>query len=300
MRKKTLDDSYSKISPTAKGVAYFRSLAGIAYSVEIARACDAKKVVREMFDIDASKLMWMAPIIESRYKSIDHAVREYIVHHRHVRNIVELASGLSPRGLICTKDYNINYIEIDLQDILNEKKKIVKNILSCDFCGGISRPNLKFIEGNVLHRETFDNLEIRLEEGPIVFICEGLLPYFSYKEKTILIKNIIHLLKKHGGVLITPDISSKERIKVMLQMDPNLAKAIEFLSGVTHCDIEANSFLSLNEARNFFGDNGFNVTEYRQCDIVPNLRSLSLVSDVEMPKVKAMLERGYIWAMELK
>lgn len=283
------DNSYSKISPTAKGVAYFRALADIPYSQAIADACKAREEIQKIFGVDVSNLLWLAPVIEARSKSIDSLVSKY----EHA-NIVELASGFSPRGLIFSRNPKINYLEVDLPDVIEEKRAIVRDIISVK-----SRPNLQFVSANILDDSCFEEIEKKLSAGPVALICEGLLPYFNCEEKNILTKNIRYLLMKRGGTWITPDISSKERIKMILQTDPNLAKVLDFFSGMSHCNIEANSFATLDDARTFFRGNGFKITEWKQCEIVPKLRSLSLLSDTEIKKIKAMLERGYIWTMEL-
>lgn len=288
-----------KISPTAKVVAFLRSFTDIPYTRALSDKSNAEEAAREIFkkhNVELDDFLWLVPVIEARHKSIENLLRVlYITLEQDYGDIVvDLASGFSPTGMIFSRDPKINYLEVDLPDVIEEKRAIVRDIISVK-----SRPNLQFVSANILDDSCFEEIEKKLSAGPVALICEGLLPYFNCEEKNILTKNIRYLLMKRGGTWITPDISSKERIKMILQTDPNLAKVLDFFSGMSHCNIEANSFATLDDARTFFRGNGFKITEWKQCEIVPKLRSLSLLSDTEIKNIKAMLERGYIWTMEL-
>lgn len=287
--------SCEKISVTAKFVAFFRAFAGIPYSQAIAEKCGASEAVRQILGNDLNNFLWLTPMIESRSVSVDYLVRRYIARHDNVKNIVNLASGFSPHGLICTRDRQINYLEIDLPKIIEEKEIIVRDIVGAD-----KRSNLKFLAANVLSSFCFEEIEKNLGDGPVIIICEGLLPYFNALEKETLAKNIRYLLMKRDGVWITPDISSKERLKIILQMDPKLVKIMEVFSGVTGRDLEANSFDLTDDIRTFFKRFGFSIKEWKQCDIVQELHSLSLLSDIDKKKAIVILEKGRVWAMELE
>ncbi|HEX4045326.1 MAG TPA: hypothetical protein VHZ76_06655, partial [Gammaproteobacteria bacterium] len=114
---------YSKISPTAKIAAYWKSLSDIPYAKEIAEAVDAQQTTKEIL---GEKIVTMArfspPIMEARYKAINIGISE-----SRVDNILELACGLSPRGLTLAADNKV-YVGSDLPEILSETAPVITSI----------------------------------------------------------------------------------------------------------------------------------------------------------------------------
>ena len=55
-------------------------------------------------------------------------------------------------------------------------------------------------------------------EEPIAVVNEGLLQYLDSQEKTVLGRNVHQLLKRFGGIWITPDISKRSRMLNGYQM----------------------------------------------------------------------------------
>src|SRR5579862_9381945 len=111
-----MDHRFDQISPTAKLVAYMRSLSDIPYSSEIANLCAAESAVQEFYGSERLWLQKRIPLAELRFKSLTSLLVD-----SGVDQIVELASGLSPRGLILTENPAITFIETDLPEILEEK-----------------------------------------------------------------------------------------------------------------------------------------------------------------------------------
>ena len=276
--------SHDKISPTAKFVAYFRALAKMPYSQEIATACNAEAAFKEIVGEKAKDLLWMAPMIEARDASTDAALRRY--GHG---NILELAAGLSPRGLIWTEDPKIRYIHTDLPDILEESKRVMLDILRDQ-----KRKRPLWLPLNVLIKAHFSAIG-EYFDGPIAVVNEGLLPYLSREEKARVASNIHRLLKKHGGVWITSDVIERATLEAMLKMDPVIAQVMQAISGFTGRNLEANSFASLADAEQFFAETGFKVIRWSQRELIPHLFS----RNVDHAKVVAMLERINVWAMEV-
>src|SRR5437868_6767563 len=99
---------FEKIGPTAHIVAYRRSLSDIPLAKEIYDAVkgSAPYVSGDLFRPD------LAPEIEARYRVVDLYLAKSGIHQ-----ILELASGLSPRGAALSADPEINYVELDLESM---------------------------------------------------------------------------------------------------------------------------------------------------------------------------------------
>jgi O-methyltransferase involved in polyketide biosynthesis len=136
-----------------------------------------------------------------------------------ISNIHEVASGVSPRGLIMSANPSIYYIETDLPDMLRQKRAILDEV--SQFTGVILPPNLHFAEMNALHYEAFEAVAGMFPPGPIAICNEGLLAYFSHDEKRTMGKIIHDILVERGGVWITPDIFTKADLPKVQPTQPN-------------------------------------------------------------------------------
>lgn len=286
--------SCEKISPTAKVVAFLRSFTDIPYVRVLSDKSNAEEIAREMFkkhNIELDDFLWLVPVIEARHKSMDYFLSLFLdVGCGDI--VVDLASGFSPMGLIFSRDPNINYLEVDLPEIIEEKETIVRSIVEAE------RPNLQFMAANVLNDW---NIEKIIGEGQVIVICEGLLPYFNLEEKAILANRIFSILDKRGGIFITPDISSKERLRTMLKLEPKLVKAMEIFSGVTQRNLVDNSFESPDDAKDFFREFGFkNISERKLSELRLSLSSMPTIGDIAGSKANTILKISKIWAMKLE
>src|SRR5690625_922725 len=90
---------YSKISPTAKLAAYWKAQSDIPYAAEIADAVGAEQTAKELANnLDDPMTQFSVPVAEARYKSLTYAIKKSNFH-----NVLEIASGLSPRGFEITE-----------------------------------------------------------------------------------------------------------------------------------------------------------------------------------------------------
>lgn len=97
--------------------------------------------------------------------------------------IIEIASGLSPRGLIMTESYpEITYYDSDLTEIVEFKQTIFKR-------HNLNQPkNLKLVAKD-LRQEKID-FNIQAYYKKIIVITEGLLPWLTQKEAKSLLTKI--------------------------------------------------------------------------------------------------------------
>lgn len=282
-----------EISPTAKVVAYLRSFTDIMYAKKIAADSYSKEAVLSIFGDDLEDLLWVSAFIEARHKSIFGALAILGCD-----NILELASGLSPRGLEITKQHSsIHYIESDLPEMIREKRLIASEIMAEE-----PRQNIDFLEVDALNLMQVIAAANSLPAGPVAFVTEGLLPYFYRRKKGIAATIIRSVLARRGGFWITPDVSDRSRIQAMLEIEPRLARLISIISGITKRNIETNAFADMADADNFFAENGLSVRKYEQQKLITNLSSLDIlnVGKEERDKVMSMLSRGVVWVMEAR
>jgi O-methyltransferase involved in polyketide biosynthesis len=268
---------FEKISPTAKLVAYSRTFTDIPFAREIAVKSKAKQSFEEQTgDIRGS------PIWEARYKVTDKIVKEH-----GITQVLEIAAGLSPRGLSMTRNSDVVYVATDLPQILEEEKEIVQSIL---VQSNESRPNLHFQAVNALDMESLLKAVIFFKKDKsLAVITEGLLPYFSMEEKHTLAKNIHKIFSEYSGCWITNEVYSKDALKKMGQsadFAKNRMKQDQYniLSG-------NNVFSDEDEIKRFFEEEGFKIEKYSHLKIFGELTSMKNLglSEEEIVKIKQIL-----------
>jgi O-methyltransferase involved in polyketide biosynthesis len=285
--------SYDKISPTAKYAAHLRAMTDIPYSKEIASVCNVEEAFLNIAGATTAQLTWSVPLVEARYKSINALLDNYSL-----KNIFELASGLSPRGLMMTEDPRICFIESDLPGLMQEKEKILQKILSRR--GEPKRPNLHCCSVDALNREQFFSaVEHFSGGGPIGVICEALLNYLTLQEKQRVAENISALLSRHGGVWITPDISTKDRRQEVVHMDEGTKKTLGLLAGFTGRDLAKNSFDDIHHVKSFFEGMGFTIEEHIQGELVHDLCFSGLPPE-QVINIKKLLQLARIWTIKMR
>ncbi|MBU6427616.1 MAG: hypothetical protein KGR26_01270, partial [Cyanobacteria bacterium REEB65] len=97
---------------TAKFVAYMRQFSDIPFAKEVAQWLAADSALQELrreHELDLDELALFAPLFEVRYKSLAAAIRQ-----SGIRQVLEIASGVSLRGLHMAIEDQIAYVETDL------------------------------------------------------------------------------------------------------------------------------------------------------------------------------------------
>ncbi len=183
---------------------------------------------------------------ENRYWSIDQLLTDLPI-----KNILELSSGFSFRGLETTKQKGFYYIDTDLPDVIATKNKFITALKNESFN---TEGTLELLPLNALDDTKFHEIVNHFPDGEIVIVNEGLLMYLDRHEKEKLCSIIHKILKERGGYWITADIYLKnQQEKLSLKFDN---KTKEFFE--QHC-IEDNKFESFEEAEVFFKQMGFTI-----------------------------------------
>jgi len=262
-----MEKSYEKVGPTAKFVAYARAFTDIPFAKEIAVESGAENTYRELAGGVESTGRFL-PLWEARYKATDQ-----ILMQRDMTQILEIAAGLSPRGLAMTQNSEVIYVATDLSQILEEEQAIAETIL---VKLNLHRPNLHFQVANVLDYKSLLRAAIFFKsDQPLAVITEGLLPYLDSHEKEISANNIYELLRKCGGIWITPDVSTRQSWKSISQIDRiHMLQRIGNISRITERNLKSNVFADENEVKQFFNKAGFTIQEYQQTNVFKDLYSV--------------------------
>jgi len=243
--------SFEKISPTALLVTYARQFSDIPYAKEIAKLVNAQSVVEDFVPGEQQTPLHTAILIEARYKTINRVLAQF-----QINQILELATGLLPRGIIVTQDPNVTYIESDLPAMLTQKQELVRQLIG-------DRPNLHFEAIDATHQPSQFPLGANYlsEHEPIAVLCEGLLGYLNFEEKKQLFANVRELLQRYGGVWISSDFVTKERREPLLEKIPAMR--------------QLNHSISANTGRSLY-DNSFDV------NIIPHTQKWTTLGDLQI------------------
>lgn len=244
---------YDSISPSAKALLMMKAFTNIPFAERAARLL----VAPEKFDPDLSNKetgFWARVVhFEKRYWSIDQLLSDL-----GITNILELSSGFSFRGFSVTQQKKLYYIDTDLPDIIELKKKFLEELQK-----GYppSKGKLETLPLNALKADEFKKLVDHFPKGEIAIINEGLLMYLDRKEKEVLCRIIHEILRERGGYWITADIYIQNpNASINQHLKENEKKFLE------QHRVEENKFESLEAAEAFFKKMGFTVDKIAQAE----------------------------------
>lgn len=235
---------FSSVSPSARWMILLKGHTDIPYAREVAELLEYPgKYTPDFKNKDFT--FWACTLgLERRYRSIDQLINDLCI-----KNILELSSGFSFRGLHYTQKDAVHYIDTDLPEIISTKRKIYENLRKDE-----TNPPGKFelFPLNVLDRTNFQKIKEHFPDGEILIVNEGLLSYLVKHEQEALCGIIHDILMDRGGYWITGDIGLKNKEgKLGLNYTDEIRKFNE------QQNTEENSFGSFMEAEQFFSDMGF-------------------------------------------
>lgn len=282
---------YDGIIPTGWLTAYGRTFTDIPYSHEMFDALEAIRSAGDSAEtLEIMKDTNLAPQFEAR-----HLMLNKWIAATDIKQVLEVAAGLSTRGLELTADPSMTYVEVDLPDMVADKKKILDDLQAAGKLP--ERPNLHIEAGSATDQADllsasryFDVVE------PIVVANEGLLRYLSMEAKQQYADNIKVLLQKFGGAWITSDISLPS---IIYKEDDVMAERRKKISAITGINVANNLFKDEADAKQFFEDLGFNVESHSFSEVIEKLTSPARLN---MPKdyVEAINASPVVFVMRLK
>ena len=284
-------EKYENIGPTAWRVAYLRTLSDIKYAKDF---FDELSIIvkpsnqTQVEYMESTKTSNLAPQFEARYKLINRLLGKYKTNQ-----ILEIASGLAPRGLAMTdENSDLQYVEVDLPAMAQYKRDILKSL----FVKGKAKPrcNLHMEDGDALDEGSLLAATRYFKNQPISVVNEGLLRYLNFNQKAVVARNIHTLLEKFGGTWITSDITLKKILAYEQELMDDRKKVLK-LSGI---DVEANSFESEEAARAFFENFAFNVERHSFLEVANELTSPEKLG-LSPTAVEEMLQQAVVFVMRL-
>ncbi len=279
--------NFDKISPTALLVAYARQFSDIPYTKEVAELTDAAATVKHFGEGRQEQTVVAAALVEARYKTIEQVVTRF-----NGMQILELASGLLPRGIIRTQNPDVTFIESDLPGMIHRKQQLVQQLIG-------SHPNLHFLEIDATSRPNPLPLTGYFHsEKPVTILCEGLLMYLTFAEKQQVCANVREMLQAYGGVWITSDFTTKAGAGQMRQNDPALRQVNQKISSWTGRSLTENEFDNLDHAKQFALEQGFRVEAFSMLEVIDQLSCVSVLG-IDLERTKPLLAATPVFALTL-
>lgn len=245
--------NYTTISPTAKVLLLMKGHTDIPFAREAAGIISRPETFLPDFTRKDFSFWVRVAHFESRYQQVDTLLREIAC-----RNILELSSGFSFRGLQMVQDQDIHFIDTDLPEVIAGKATITEELIK-DLPA--AQGKLETLPLNAMNEAAFKNTIGRFADGPVSIINEGLLMYLDLEEKKKLCKIIHDILQERGGYWITADIYLKTSVR-----QEAITPDDELQGFLDQHRIEENKFDNLGQAEAFFKENGFVVDKEADID----------------------------------
>lgn len=288
--KKLPQRDFDSISPSAKWILIMKGHTTIPFAKRAMElVSEPEKFVPDFDNPDLS--FWVRTMhFESRYQSIN-----YLLEGIDVKNILELSSGFSFRGLDLAQKSDVHYIDTDLPDMVSQKQKLV-NALKKELPAPIGKYELAPL--NALDEKNFNELVSRFSPGKLTIVNEGLLMYLNWTEKEQLCKIIHKILSGRGGYWITADVYLALKPRGLeLNVGPEMKRFFEVQK------IEENYFKSFEQAEEFFDRMGFIVDkkfdgDYSKLSVLPQLLKRTTPDDLE--KFRTMPKIHSSWRLRVK
>jgi len=283
---------YDGIIPTGWLTAYGRTFSDIPYAQAV---FDELEATQGTTGASVEKLAVMkdtnlAPQFEARHKLLNRLIAE-----TGIKQVLEVAAGLSTRGLELSGDADVEYVELDLPAMMANKRKIIATLEHKEAV--LHRDNLHFEDGSAVELADFLRAAEHFDPTkPVIIMNEGLLRYLNFDDKTKYADNVKALLKKFGGVWITSDISLP---KVIYNEDDVMAERRKRISEITGVNVADNLFKDEDDAKRFFEDLGFDVESHSFLEAIDDLTS---PTKLDMPRdyVEAINASAVCFVMKLK
>lgn len=237
---------FSTISPSAKSLLMVKAQTSLPFArraAELLWGSDAVDAAgREAEAVPGG--VGRRQHFELRARSIDEAIER-----RGMTRIVELAAGLSFRGLdLAARRADVFYLDSDLPEMTALKTELVPRLHAQPLPGTLLLRPL-----DALDAAAFRAAIAEVPPGELAIVEEGLLMYLDEQEKSQLAANVRDALRDRGGVWITADIYVRSALQP--QRD---ARTQAFLA---QHRVEENKFASWDAATAYFEANGFRVVE---------------------------------------
>jgi O-methyltransferase involved in polyketide biosynthesis len=233
-------DLFELVSPTAKVVSHLRDRIGnlgFAHQLTCPRA--AEQILNELGIQDLQVQQKMSTLFLARYLTINRVIAE-----SGTKQVLELASGISPRGLQWSRENPGSvYIESDLPTLMRTKAKAIRDAIQQDevvkrgvlHCSGVDALSLASLE---------HALEYTDPQASLVVVTEGLLLYFNREEMEAFLSNMRRLLTKRPKASWVVDFVAQQHLQELFHYDAEVASAVRKIFNSTSREVvHANPFV---------------------------------------------------------
>ena len=262
--------NFKNISLTARLTAYMRQYSDIPFAKDVANRLRAEEAFEKLLrdnELSPTDLLWYAPLLEVRYKSVAETIRKL-----RATQVLELASGFSLRGLAVTQDPKVTYVESDLEELTEEKASLVDLRRQYRLA---DHGNLHLVTADALDRSQLRSAAKGFRrDQPIAVVNEGLLLYLSATEMATVARNIRDLLIEFDGVRITPDFSVKQDVKEVSEQQRRFRRVV---AAATERTMYNNAFDNNEQLLAFFDGLGLHPRVLNPVDAAPNFVSLDVL-----------------------
>lgn len=283
---------FERISLTARLAAYMRQFSGLPFAAEVAARLQAREtfdvLVRD-HDLSPDDLLGYAPVFEMRYRGVTAAIRAL-----GATQVLELASGVSLRGLEMTRDPAVTYVETDLPALTGEKAALVAELRA-----GHHLPdhgNLHLVPANALDQAALATAAERLRPGArTAIVTEGLLQYLSREEMETVARNVRGLLARFPGAWITADFAIRADVGDVSERQRRFR---EIVAGATQRRMYDDAFMDADELARFLDRLGLAAETVLAADLSPELVSPGVLglSSALVDRLRAKLK---LWIVTL-
>jgi O-methyltransferase involved in polyketide biosynthesis len=280
--------NFSTISPSAKTLLFVKAYTGIPFAKEVADLSLGKEPYPEL-DAEHNFYFWIRALhFENRYYSIDQ-----LLEPTGIKNILELSSGFSFRGLDMTLKKEVHYIDTDLPGLIETKKSFVNSLIKGQ---SPMKGKLEILPLNALDETSFLSIINRFEPGPILIVNEGLMMYLEQDEKKKLCSIIHSILVERGGYWITADIYIKGSTPKEIKLPDHLQQFLD------QHQVEEKKFKNFEEAKEFFHEQGFEIdkeAEPMYATLVSYPRLLESANQYQIDAIKGRGKMHATWRLRV-
>lgn len=254
------NDSFDPVSPTAKIVGFLRSRdPALQIARELAMDVQGQELLESLTDLDRETQELMGVLFQSRHHAINAAIAD-----AKTSQVIELAAGISPRGLQWARSMpETLYVETDLPALMIHKAKLLRNhILASDQVnlGILHCCGLDVLDANEFS-EILNSVDVN---ASFVIVSEGLLLYFDDEELNRFLDNLAAILKKFPKSVWVSDMVTKQSLKELIESHPGVASAVRKVFSMTgRSVIKANPFVSDACVEQALGSRGLKVNSQK-------------------------------------
>jgi O-methyltransferase involved in polyketide biosynthesis len=133
----------------------------------------------------------LATSLVHRHAAIDHLLRQSAC-----REVVELATGLSRRGVTFSADPSMRYVEVDLPHVIAAKRDLLER--TAEGRAAIARTNWSLVGADVTTL-SLDAVAPPAAAHPLFVIAEGLMMYLDAEAQRALMRKVAARLAAGGG-----------------------------------------------------------------------------------------------------